>query len=93
MSAIRTAHYGNSNCLGRYLGYLCIAMLIYLLSTGPVIGLSFWLREYCHDDRFYLTLYIYWPLFMIERESSLGTVLDWYVSWWVGDVFGTVGPG
>lgn len=93
MSATHTARLGKSRWLGRYLTYLVLAVLVYLLSTGPVIGLSFWLREHWHDDRFYMALYLYWPLLAIDRGSSVGTVLDWYVTWWVSDVFHTVGPG
>ena len=77
-------------------GYpLCLGagFAAYLLSTGPVLGLAFWSREHFHDDRFYTVLYLYWPRSVFRRGSLIGDALAWYVSWWVSDVFHTVGPG
>lgn len=62
---------------------------IYVLSSGPVIGLAFWLRESTGWDGFYLVLWLYYPIIILGHDNPL----DYYIEWWVVDVFNTVGPG
>jgi hypothetical protein len=63
--------------------------VVYVLSSGPVLGLAFWLRETTHDDRWYHLIWVYYPLLVWGHFHPL----DWYIEWWVVDVFRTVGPG
>lgn len=63
--------------------------LLYVLSSGPVIALAFWLRESTGWDGFYLVMWLYYPIIILGH----GNPLDYYIEWWVVDVFHTVGPG
>lgn len=63
--------------------------LMYVLSSGPILGLAFWLRESTGWDGFYLVMWLYYPILILGRENPL----DYYIEWWVVDVFHTVGPG
>lgn len=64
-------------------------LLFYVLSSGPLMGAAFWLRQATHIDAFYLVMWIYAPLLMLGHN----TPFMWYIDWWVVDVFHTVGPG
>jgi hypothetical protein len=63
--------------------------VLYLLSSGPVLGLAFQLREKTHWDGFYAALWLYYPVLIWGH----GNPLDAYIKWWVVSVFHTVGPG
>jgi len=63
--------------------------LLYVLSSGPVIGLAFWLRESTGWDGFYQVMWLYYPILILGHDHPL----VYYVEWWVVDVFHTVGPG
>ncbi|MBA2114821.1 hypothetical protein HOV93_19880 [Planctomycetes bacterium FF15] len=62
---------------------------VYVLSSGPVIGLAFWLREATGWDGFYHVMWFYLPILMLGHENPLA----YYIEWWVIEVFDTVGPG
>lgn len=62
---------------------------VYWLSSGPVLGLAFWLRESTGWDGWYGALFLYWPVLGPSPESLMGR----YIEWWVVEVFHTVGPG
>ena len=67
-----------------------LALLIYVLSSGPMLGLCFWLRERTGVDQFYAVMWLYFPLLKFEQVRwTIGK----YIEWWVVDVFHTVGPG
>lgn len=66
-----------------------LLVAVYVLSSGPVLGLAFWLRETTHDDRWYYILWAYYPLLVWGHFPPF----NWYIEWWVVDVFRTVGPG
>ena len=68
---------------------LVALVLTYVLSSGPVVGLAFWLRETTGYDEFYVVVWLYYPLFAIRRFVPF----MWYIEWWVVEVFHTVGPG
>ncbi|QDU75231.1 hypothetical protein Pan97_22560 [Bremerella volcania] len=63
--------------------------LLYVLSSGPVIGLTFSLRESTGWDGFYQVMWLYYPILILGHESPLFL----YIEWWVVEVFHTVGPG
>jgi len=63
------------------------APILYLLSSGPVLAASFWLRDATGWDGFYATMWLYFPLIMAP-----GRPFDAYIEWWVR-LLGTVGPG
>jgi hypothetical protein len=65
------------------------APLLYVLSSGPMLGLAFRLREATGWDGFYLVMWLYYPLIAFGH----GNPIDSYIEWWVVDVFRTVGPG
>ena len=68
---------------------LVVLPVIYVLSSGPVMAIAFWLREYTGWDGFYVVMIIYYPILMLGH----GNPVDVYIDWWVADVFNTVGPG
>lgn len=69
--------------------FLLAIPLFYILSSGPMIGLGCWLREATGWDQFYLVFYLYYPMFLLGRDS----IPEMYIEWWVVSVFQTVGPG
>lgn len=66
-----------------------VILIVYVLSSGPVIGLACWLREATGYDQFYAVFLLYYPLGLLD----FGNVVSRYIEWWVVDVFHTVGPG
>lgn len=64
-----------------------LAVVMYVLSSGPVLATAFWLREATRCDAFYAVMWVYYPIFLLPR-SLWGS----YLGWWV-KLFGTVGPG
>ena len=67
-----------------------VVAMIYVLSSGPVLGLAFWLRERTGVDQFYAVMWLYYPVVvLVHKVEPLGR----YIQWWVVDVFKTVGPG
>jgi hypothetical protein len=68
---------------------LLLAPIVYVLSSGPVLAIAFWLREATGWDAFYAVMYLYYPVLMMARGTFVGD----YIEWWVVDVFHTVGPG
>jgi len=68
---------------------LLLVLIGYVLSSGPVLAICFWLREATGWDGFYAVMLLYFPLFILEHNNPL-TV---YIEWWVREVFNTVGPG
>ncbi len=64
-------------------------LVAYVLSSGPVLALGFWLREATGIDAFYLVMWLYLPLLLFGHNQPI----SWYIEWWVVDIFHTVGPG
>ncbi len=75
--------------VNRWAAYALSAVLLYLLSSGPVIATACWLREWTRNDAFYQVFWLYYPLFILGPDNPIA----WYIEWWVVDVFDTVGPG
>jgi|GEM_PF-5245730 hypothetical protein len=71
------------------LSILLALPVIYVLSSGPVLGLAFLLRESTGWDGWYSAMFIYYPILALGH----GNPLDTYIEWWVVSVFNTVGPG
>jgi hypothetical protein len=69
-------------------GMLIAGVGLYLISSGPVLAISFWLREATGWDGFYYTMWIYFPILWPGHDSLAKT----YIEWWVR-LLGTVGPG
>jgi len=70
-------------------------LVVYVLSSGPVMAICFWLREKTHWDGFYSIAFgLYLPLWWPARkwQTTLGDALKAYIVWWAG-LLGTVGPG
>jgi hypothetical protein len=74
--------------LSRWLTAMLAGVLVYLLSSGPVLATAFWLRERTGWDGFYYTMWVYFPLLFFGPSSPFAV----YVEWWT-NLFGTVGPG
>lgn len=68
-----------------------LAVVLYVLSSGPVLGTAFRLRESTHNDNFYVVMWVYYPLFVCGHGPDSPAMR--YIEWWVVDVFDTVGPG
>lgn len=75
--------------LNRWTLHAIVILVIYVLSSGPVIALACWLREWTGNDAFYYVFWVYFPLLMFGHNNPI----MWYIEWWVVDVFDTVGPG
>ena len=71
-----------------WLAALVVLPLAYVLSSGPVLALAFWLREATGWDGFYAVGFFYSPLLAMGHDNPV----DAYIEWWV-ELFGTVGPG
>jgi hypothetical protein len=67
-----------------------LALVLYVLSSGPMLGMAFWLRERTGLDQFYAVMWLYFPLLKFQPVRG---VVGQYIEWWVVDVFRTVGPG
>jgi hypothetical protein len=67
--------------------FLAIRAPMYVLSSGPVLPVSFWLRQATGWDGFYATIWLYFPLIVAP-----GRAFEAYIEWWVR-MLGTVGPG
>jgi hypothetical protein len=80
---------GRSHPVARWGGYTLMFLVLYILSSGPVLGAAFWLREATHNDIFYVAIWIYFPVLYVGQH----TPFVHYIEWWVVDVFRTVGPG
>lgn len=78
--------------MGRYARWFIVGLMVYALSTGPVMATGFWLREQTGSDTFYAVMLPYYPLLISKRLSAPGTYLHQYIERWV-EAFGTVGPG
>jgi hypothetical protein len=72
---------------GRWGSALLVVLLVYALSSGPVLAGACWLREHLHRDEFYLAFWLYAPLLFVRFRP-----IDAYITWWFW-LFGTVGPG
>ncbi len=68
--------------------WLFVAPALYVLSSGPVLAIAFWLREATNQDEFYLAMWLYFPLLWFGH----GNWIDAYISWWVW-LIGAPGPG
>jgi hypothetical protein len=66
-----------------------IVIVAYVLSSGPLLGLAFWLRERTGLNQFYAVMWLYYPILRLPRDNPI----DDYIEWWVVSVFRTVGPG
>lgn len=79
---------GSSSSIVRYVGAVGLVAVVYILSSGPVLSVAFWLRERTGRDEFYWTMWLYLPLLLMGPES----VFHRYVEFWVG-IVGAPGPG
>lgn len=70
-----------------WLAALVLATAAYVVSSGPVLAVAFWLREQTGWDGFYAVMWLYYPLLIRRTEP-----VDAYITWWV-ELFDTVGPG
>jgi len=68
-----------------------LILVVYVLSSGPVLAVAFWLREATGNNAFYSAMWLYYPLLYLGQGHH--GVLMQYIEWWVVDVFDTVGPG
>jgi len=68
---------------------LVLIALVYVLSSGPMLGMGFWLREKTGWDGFYAVMWVYYPLIAPKPPHLLAV----YIEWWVVNVFHAVGPG
>lgn len=66
-----------------------LALVAYVLSSGPIIAIGFWLREATGWNGFFAVIWLYYPLVCWGHGNPF---MD-YIEWWVVDVFGSVGPG
>ena len=77
-----------SNLLGLWGAIVLLAVAAYVLSSGPVLAIAFWLREATGWDGFYAVIWIYYPLIALGHDNPI----DAHVEWWVR-ALDTVGPG
>lgn len=85
---MNTGH-SQSNSWQKWVVIVLAIPLFYVLSSGPIIALAFWLRESTGWDGFYQVLWLYYPIIILGHDNPLA----YYIEWWVVEVFDTVGPG
>jgi hypothetical protein len=77
---------------GRWLATLLsvalIVLTIYVLSSGPVLAVAFWLRDKTGWESFYAVMWVYYPLLILAHN----TPAESYFLWWT-DLLGTSFPG
>lgn len=73
-----------SNWLNRMAWYVVTGLVVYVLSSGPMIGLAYWLGVVTHNGSWYAIVWIYYPLLLWESDAN---PVMWYVEWWVFDFF------
>ena len=71
------------------LAFLFVRFPIYVLSSGPVLGLGLWLRDVTDWDGFYAVMFLYLPLLELADGSPFAA----YIDFWVGAVFDSSFPG
>jgi hypothetical protein len=69
--------------------FITITLVMYLLSSGPVMAIAFWLRDRTDWDGFYSITWIYYPLLV---GFPLAYPFQLYLEWWCR-LFGTMPPG
>lgn len=74
--------------LPHWLGWSAVVLILYVLSSGPVLSSAFWLREHTGRDEFYAAIWLYFPLALLGPDS----LAHEYIEWWC-ELLHTVGPG
>ncbi len=64
------------------------SLVLYVLSSGPMLAIGFKLRDLTGWNGFYGVIWLYYPLLACGHWQPL----DLYVSWWCR-LFNAVGPG
>ena len=65
-----------------------VCLILYVLSSGPVLATAFWLREKTGWDGFYAVMFLYLPLLWLGHDQPV----DAYIEWWAW-LIGAPGPG
>ena len=60
----------------------------YVLSSGPVLAVGFWLRDKTGWEGFYAVVWLYYPLLILAHN----TPAEAYFLWWT-ELLGTSFPG
>jgi hypothetical protein len=71
------------------IGVALLAGVLYVPSSGPVVGLGFWLRDQTGWGPFNYVMIPYLPLLNLENDTPIAK----YIGWWVSNVFDTSAPG
>jgi hypothetical protein len=79
---------GHRGWIAKWLSVFLGGLLIYVLSSGPMLACAFWLRERTGRDEFYFVMWLYLPLLILDPADMFRA----YIEWWV-KLLGTVGPG
>mgnify|MGYP001137166515 CR=1 FL=1 len=67
---------------------LVVGLMAYVASSGPVLAVSFWLREAPRWDGWYATMLFYYPLIALGHGNPIDAYVDFCLR-----AIGTVGPG
>ena len=80
---------GLLSAMSRWCVNIILLLVLYVMSSGPVLAIAFRLREATGWDGFYAVMFVYYPIAAMGHGGPLSA----YIEWWVVDVFNTVGPG
>ena len=64
-------------------------LVIYLLSSGPILAIGCWRRDATDWDGFYAVFYLYLPILYPLGDVDL---FESYLMWWM-KLFDTMPPG
>ena len=78
----------NQRRLATFTVVALVVLASYLVSSGPVLAIAFWLRDRTGWDGFYAVMWLYMPLLL----AAHGTPAEAWFGWWV-DMLGTSFPG
>ncbi len=80
MSLTESTHEPEHARGGHWAATIATLLVIYVISSGPILAIGCWLRDVTDWDGFYAVLYLYLPLL-----NPLGDVdfAESYLMWWM----------
>jgi hypothetical protein len=74
---------------GHWAATIVTVLVIYVISSGPVMAIGCWLRDATDWDGFYAVFYLYLPILYPLGDVDLA---ESYLMWWMHQ-FDTMPPG
>jgi hypothetical protein len=74
---------------GHWATTIVALLVIYVISSGPILAIGCWLRDATDWDGFYAVFYLYLPILYAVGDVDL---VESYLMWWM-KLFDTMPPG